>query len=29
MRKEKCSRRDTIQLIGTIFVPLMFDTMKN
>lgn len=29
MRKKKCSHHDTIHLIGAIFVPLMFDTMKN
>ncbi|MFC1788812.1 hypothetical protein ACFLZE_02735 [Thermodesulfobacteriota bacterium] len=29
MRKKKCSHHDTIHLIGAIFVPLMFDTMKH
>lgn len=29
MRNKKCSRHDTIHLIGAIFIPLMFDTMKN
>ena len=29
LRKKKCSRHDTIHLIGAILVPLMFDTMKN
>ena len=29
MRKKKCSHHDTIHLIGTILVPLMFDTMKH
>jgi hypothetical protein len=29
MRKKKCSRHDTIHLIGAILVPLMFDTMKH
>ena len=29
MRKKKCSHHDTIHLIGAIFIPLMFDTMKN
>jgi hypothetical protein len=29
MRNKKCSHHDTIHLIGAIFVPLMFDTMKN
>jgi hypothetical protein len=29
MRKKKCSPHDAIHLIGAIFVPLMFDTLKN
>jgi len=29
MRKRKCSHHDTIHLLGAIFVPLMFDTMKH